>query len=55
MKLTLTCVIPPLEPAKMKVRTAGYQILTSFADDFLNGCIDDFGRVHFEVKTFLGE
>jgi hypothetical protein len=38
MKLTLTCVIPPLEPAQKSARAR----LTSFADDFLHGGIYDF-------------
>ena len=49
MKLTLTCVIPPLEPSqKLDVRTGS---LTSFADDFIDGSVNDFSRVHICLSS----
>jgi hypothetical protein len=40
MKVTLTCVIPPLEPEGEMMK--GYFALTSFANDFIDGCVYDF-------------
>jgi hypothetical protein len=40
MKLTLTCVIPPLEPAKSV--SEGVEVLTGFTDDFFDVGVNEF-------------